>query len=67
MSYSNDLTDMFSCMERTAENLLSVGETRDALVLLTSESIIRAHFDKRIDTLHAATQQCGDNVLKSER
>jgi hypothetical protein len=48
MSYSHNLSKMFAGMELVAGNLLSAGQTQDALVLLASESILRAHFRDRL-------------------
>jgi hypothetical protein len=39
---------MLTAIEQTIDSLLAQGDTQDALVLLTSESIIRHHLGPRL-------------------
>lgn len=47
MNIPSNYLNMLTSMEQTIDALLSEGRTKDALVLLSSESIIRAHFGSR--------------------
>jgi hypothetical protein len=57
MSNMNDLLTMFSAMERVADSLLSAGQTNDAMVVLASEDIMRAHLEKYISASHLPSKQ----------
>jgi hypothetical protein len=46
VSYSKMLT----AIEQTIDDLLAEGETRDALILMSSESIIRHHLGPRLSS-----------------
>jgi len=65
MSSRHNLTKMFSGIERAAGSLLSAGQTQDAMVLLASESILRAHFETRVFGEGAARQQTDLRALGS--
>jgi hypothetical protein len=45
MSSVSDRSKLLSAMMQAADRLLSAGQMQDALVVLASESIIRAHFE----------------------
>lgn len=55
MSYVNDLSKMFCAMDQATESLLSDGQTKNAVLVLSSADILRAHFEKYMPALQAAS------------
>ena len=58
MKSSTSYRNMLTSMKKTINDLLSEGKTQDALVLLNSESIIRAHFAAQQQSSTAIRGNC---------